>query len=325
MKHIKKEEKKSSLGIYISRWNALGGIESFVNNVAKRMSKHYEVTVLFEWCESNDILIKGSDFFNLRLLDKTKIYNFDYFICSTAWGLSPYDFINAKKYIQVVHADYRHVIENWNFKYSKHKKTTHHVCVGQVVKEGFEEVTGLKCDEIIYNLLDNKIKLEKKPKNKKLNLITCSRLSGEKGFKRMLQFAEILKQNKVDYIWNVYGAINTSYQRQIVNTFKDHKEVIFNGVTRESFKEINKADYLVQLSDTEGFAYSVYEAMQVKTPCIITPFASGNEQITHGVNGYIVPFDMKEINLKEILNNIPVVPEFEELGKESDWIKLLES
>lgn len=316
---------KKSLGIYISRWNALGGVESFVNNVAKRMSKHYDVTVLFEWCESNDILIKGSDFYNVIKLDKTKKYYFDYFICSTAWGLSPYDLIEAQKQIQVVHADYRHVIENWNFKYIKHRKTTHHVCVGQVVKEGFEEVAGLKCDAIIYNLLDNEIKLDPKKKNKVLSLVTCSRLSGEKGFKRMLQFSELLKQNKVDYIWNVYGAISTGYQRQIVNTFKDHKEVIFHGVTRESFKEINKADYLVQLSDTEGFAYSVYEAMQVKTPCIITPFASGNEQIAHGVNGYIIPFDMKEINLKEILNKIPVVPEFEELGKEEDWIKLLES
>lgn len=316
---------KKSLIIYISRWNALGGVETFVNNVSKRLSKHYNVTILFEWCELNEILIKQSDYCDILRFDKSKTYNCDYFICSTAWGVSPYDNIKAEKSIQVVHADYRNVIQNWNFKYIKHKNTTHHICVGKVVKEGFEEVTGLKCDAIIYNLLDNEIKLEKKPNNKVLNLITCSRLSGEKGFKRMLQFAEILKQNKIDYIWNVYGAVNTSYQKNIVNTFKDHKEVIFHGVTQESFKEINKADYLVQLSDTEGFAYSVYEAMQVKTPCIITPFASGNEQITHGVNGYIIPFDMKEINLKEILNNIPKVPEFEELGKEQDWINFLES
>jgi glycosyltransferase involved in cell wall biosynthesis len=316
---------KKSLGIYISNWNVLGGVESFIQNFCKRMNKHYKISLLFDWVENNNLLFEYSNYVDIIKIDKSKIYSFDYFINSTAWGFSPFDNIESKKVIQVVHADYRHVIQNWNFKYIKHNKTTHHVCVGQVVKEGFEEVTKLKCDKIIYNLLDNQIKLDPKPKNKILNLITCSRLSGEKGFKRMLQFAEILKENKVEYIWNVYGAIKTSYQQQIVNTFKDHKEVVFHGVTRESFKEINKADYLVQLSDTEGFAYSVYEAMQVKTPCIITPFASGNEQITHGVNGYIVPFDMKEINLKEILNNIPVVPEFEELGKEEDWIKLLES
>jgi len=115
-----------------------------------------------------------------------------------------------------------------------------------------------------------------------------------------------------------------NYAKQVVSSFKYCPNVFFRGVTREPFNEINKSDYLVQLSDTEGFAYSVYEAMQVKTPCIITPFASGNEQIKNKVNGYIIPFDMKNINLNEIINEIPIVPAFEELGKEQDWVNLLE-
>jgi len=63
--------------------------------------------------------------------------------------------------------------------------------------------------------------------------------------------------------------------------------------------------------------------MQMKTPCLITPFSSGNEQIKHGVNGYILPFDMKDINFDEIVNKIPLVPDFKELGKENDWITFI--
>jgi len=313
-----------TIGIYISAYNLIGGVERFVENFCKRMNKYYKVTLLFDWVEDYKLLIDVSDFADVQKIDKDTVYNFDYFINSTAWGYSPFANIEAMKVVQIVHADYRHVIENWNFKYAKDKKTTHHVCVGKIVKEAFEEATPYKCDAIIYNLLDNNIKLSKKPKNKILNLITCSRLSFEKGFVRMLKFAQLLEQNNIDYVWNVYGNINGQYALKIAATFKDHPKVIFKGVTREPFKEINKADYLVQLSDTEGFAYSVYEAMQVKTPCIITPFASGNEQIKNGVNGYIIPFDMKDIDLKKIVNNIPVVPEFEELGKEQHWINLLE-
>jgi len=81
----------------------------------------------------------------------------------------------------------------------------------------------------------------------------------------------------------------------------------------------------VQLSDTEGFAYSVYEALQCKTPCIITPFASGNEQIQHGVNGYIIPFDLQGIDFKQIANNIPTVKDFQEIGSEQSWIDFLET
>lgn len=318
-----------SLGIYISNYNLIGGVERFVENFCKRMAKHYNITLLFDFVEDNDLLFDISEYVDVIRIDKSKIdksklYKFDYFVNSTAWGYSPYDNIEAKKVIQVVHADYRHVIANWNFKYTVHKKTTHHVCVGELVKEAFEESTTYKCDAIIYNLLDNAIEIKKKPKNKVLHLITLSRISGEKGFTRMLNLANQLELKKIPYIWNVYGNIESSFAKQIVSSFKNCPNVIFKGVTREPFKEINKADYLVQLSDTEGFAYSVYEAMQIKTPCIITPFASGKEQITNGINGYIIPFDMKEIDFEAILRKDLKVPEFEELGKEQDWINLFE-
>jgi len=315
---------KKTLGIYISNYNLIGGVERFVENFCKRMSKHYHITLLFDWVENNQLLFEISDYCDVVNIDKNKVYSFDYFVNSTAWGYSPFKNIEANKVVQVVHADYRHVISNWNFKYIKDPKTTHHVCVGEIVKEGFEEATSYKCDAIIYNLLDNKIKVPKKKKNKTLNLITCSRLSGEKGFARMLELSSQLDKKNIDYIWNVFGNTEHQFAKKIVASFKDNPKVIFRGVTREAFKEINQADYLVQLSDTEGFAYSIYEAMQVKTPCLITPFASGKEQIKHGVNGYILPMNMKGINFEEILNKILIVPDFEELGKEQDWINLLE-
>ena len=137
----------------------------------------------------------------------------------------------------------------------------------------------------------------------------------------MVKFAELLELNKIDYIWNVYGKIYQEY----TNDFLHLPKVKFQGVTTEPLNEIVKADYLVQLSDTEGFAYSVYEALQTKTPCIITPFLSGKEQITHGVNGWILPFDLQNIDLKTIINQIPVVTTFEELGKEEHWINFLEN
>lgn len=312
-----------SLIIYISRYNSIGGVERFVENFCKRMNKHYDITLLFDWAESNSLLLEISEFVNVKKLDHKEKYKCDYFINSTAWGYEPYNHIQAKKQIQIIHADFTHVIANWDFQYKKHKNTTHHVCVGELVKKAFEIATPYKCDKIIYNLLDNTIKLENKPKNDKLTLITVSRLSGEKGFDRMLQFAKLLELNKIDYIWSVYGNKNNNYNNAIVKKFQNTK-VNFKGVIRNPFPEINKADYLVQLSDTEGFAYSVYEALQCKIPCIITPFASGNEQIKDGVNGYVIPFDLQNIDLKQIVNNIPIVKDFKEIGSEQSWIDFLE-
>ena len=49
------------------------------------------------------------------------------------------------------------------------------------------------------------------------------------------------------------------------------------------------------------------------------------EQIKNGVNGYIIDFEMKNIPFEEILKKDLSIKKFEELGKEEDWIKLLEN
>lgn len=298
--------------LYISNFNKIGGVESFVRNFHKRMNN---VRVLYD---------NGNPGIGEKINWKQK-YECDIFISASAWGKCAFNSVEAKCYVQVVHADYRVIISGWQFNYKKHPKTTHHVCVGEIVKEAFEEVTPYKCDAIIHNLLDNTIVYEKKKNNKILSLVTCSRLSGEKGFKRMLQLAKQLDERKIKYVWDIYGDDSHDFGKQLVKSFKDCPNVFFKGITTEPFKVINQADYLVQLSDTEGFAYSVYEAMQVKTLCIITPFASGKEQITHGVNGYIVPFEMDNIPFDDILRKDLKVPEFEELGKEEHWITFFES
>ena len=311
--------------IYISNYNSLGGVETFVNNFIKRMNSYFDLTLLFDQYDNVDLLLRAAEHCNVLKLEHDKEYICDVFINSTAWGYEPYNNIKANKHIQVVHADYGYYIDGWNFSYKKHKKVTHHVCVGQTVKVAFEKATNFKCDKVIYNLLDNSIKAPVKPKNKKLHLVTLSRISGEKGFNRMIQLAEQLEQEKIPYIWNVWGDNSNVWCQKIVSKFSHLKNVVFNGITTEPFKEITKADYLVQLSDTEGFCYSVYEAMQMKTPCIITPFNSGQEQIIDGKNGYIVPFDMKGIDLNKIKTTIPKVDSFKELGKESDWLELIKN
>lgn len=293
--------------LYISNFNKIGGVEKFVINFYKRIPN---VTVLYD---------NGSPNIGERI-KWNKIYYCDIFISASAWGKSAFNNVDSKIYVQMVHADYRHVISTWDFKYNKHPKTTHHVCVGELVKEAFEEATPYKCDAVIHNLLDNSIEYEEKPKNDILNLITVSRLSGEKGFGRMLKLANQLDEKQIPYVWNIFGDDSATFGKNLIKTFSNCKSVFFRGITTEPFKEINKADYLVQLSDTEGFAYSVYEAMQVKTPCLITPFASGKEQITNGINGYILPFDMENIPFDDILRRDLVVPDFNELGKNEHWI-----
>ena len=69
---------------------------------------------------------------------------------------------------------------------------------------------------------------------------------------------------------------------------------------------IADADYLVQLSDTEAFSYSILESLCLGTPVIITPIPSSIEMgVKNGLNGYILDFSMEDIPIMDIYEKIP--------------------
>ena len=96
-------------------------------------------------------------------------------------------------------------------------------------------------------------------------------------------------------------------------------------MTNQEIKDyIAKCDYLVQLSDSEGFGYSIVEALELGVPVITTPVEVLTELgFQEGKDGYICDFDMKNIKAERFLN-VPK-PEFiwnnERIKKQ--WVNLL--
>ena len=129
----------------------------------------------------------------------------------------------------------------------------------------------------------------------------------------MIEFA---KNIPVPYTWEVWGDARSGYAQQIVKNFD------FKGITKTPHLEIAKADYLVQLSDSEGNSCVINEALQMQTPVLITPFPSGFEQVENGKNGYFIPFDLNGIDWHSITNYIPKVEEYKEKTTVKDWLNL---
>lgn len=298
------------VAVYISTINRIGGVESFAINLCNRTGF--------------DLIFDTAHLSSLKKI-KHKVYKLDYcpndydvLIIATAWGRMPNN-IKAKRYVQTVHAMYEAYIEGWNWRYSKLPYTTHHVCVGKEVAGSFERATRYKHDKVIYNLLEQK-PIPKKVKSEKLSLITLSRFSREKGFERILKMAELMKG--VDYVWNIFGDTSNNYAKSIIPKLNKYKQINICGITSEPLQEIVKHDYLVQLSDTEGFPYSVYESLQCLTPVISTDYPSVHELITNGKNGYI--FDMELSNFDvEIIKKVPKITNFNEKSTENDWFDFL--
>lgn len=71
----------------------------------------------------------------------------------------------------------------------------------------------------------------------------------------------MLNESEIPYIWTIF----TDDTNKI-----DNPNIIYMKPRLDISNYIANADYLVQLSDTEGYCYSVIESLCLGTPVIIT-------------------------------------------------------
>jgi glycosyltransferase involved in cell wall biosynthesis len=276
--YYKKEDTNIDVIIYEHVIPEIGGNATSLVNWVKHMSKYYNITVLFNSISQNHRNTL-SKYANLVAYVKQPL-ECDILVYNSSWGKYP-DTIKFKgEPKQILHANYREVYKLNGFKYSIPKIPTKHISVSKHVSEVFEDMYNIP-SKVIYNMLDPDVKVEKV-----LRLVTCSRLTKEKGLDNILKFAKMLRQFNKKFIWFIYGAGN------IPSNFKDYPEIILMGVSYELPSYIADCDYMVHLSYSEGDPYCTKEALQVNTPCITTSYPATYEQITDEVNGYILDFDL---------------------------------
>ena len=166
--------------------------------------------------------------------------------------------------------------------------------------------------EVIHNPL-------LKDPNKALIFVSATRIPArDKGENadRMLKLAQKLEAEKLPFLWfNFSDAPLKNAPRNLINV----------GKMQDLQQYIAKADYLVQLSDHEGFGYSVLEALVSGTAVLCTEFETVHELgIEDGKNGYIVPFDL-DFDLRKLWN----VPKFEYFYNNveiyNQWEKLIKT
>ena len=149
-----------------------------------------------------------------------------------------------------------------------------------------------KC-KVINNLTYNE------PVTKALRLISATRLTFEKGGERIAKFAMMLKKNNIPFIWTIFTdkTMNTNIEG-----------LVQMQPTLDIKSYMASSDYLVQFSDSEGFCYSIVEALEMGIPVLTTPIDVLDELgFVDGKHGYIIPFDMNEdeINIEKIQQGVP--------------------
>lgn len=266
--------KKTQVVIWTSFAQEIGGIETFTYSFCKQMSKHYDIIVLYDQMDPRQI-DRCSKYVECVKNDPKKRIECEVLIVNRILKSdNPPENVTAKKTVQMVHGakiSYADVPQD--------RDTI--VTVSEYVKKTWGDRT--KDAVVIHNILS-----VEKPKEKPLLLVTASRLDApDKGLKRMIELGRLMEEQGILYTWLVFTNTNLPNNAP--------KSMTRREPTMNILPWIQKADYLVQISDEEAFCYSLAEALSVGTPVIVTPLAINEElQIEDGANGYVVPFDVKD-------------------------------
>ena len=293
----------------------IGGIETFLQNFTKHF-RDRNITLLVDSIDNTSMLIL-SKYCDVELTKPNVIYECDVLLLGNYNGDSILPQVKAHKVYQMVHADWsglRKVAQWSDFYWKKNPRIDKIIAVSEAASEGLKKTMGYD-SEVIYNILDDE------PLDDMKVFITLSRATSEKGIERIVKMAEAFKAQNKHFIWYLCCSLEQA-PRDIVSKIKNIPEFIILKPGPEQKALINHCDYLVQLSDTESFCYSAYEALQRQVPVILTDFPEAKNIIDNGENGYIVKMDLSDLDVDKIFNKVPKADYYIDRCDKDKWIKV---
>ena len=285
---------------YLHNISPIGGVETYLYEIALKYGKDYDITVMYKNGDPEQIarlqkLVRTKKWDGVRKYKAEKVffgYNSDIAFA-----------VEAQDYYFIMHCDYK----VQNLPLPNMPEGTHIMAVSEGVRKNGMEKFGIEIG-LCYNPL-----VVPKPR-KVLRLITASRLSPEKGANRMEILCRALESANIPFTWEVFT--------NDVPTWKSDN-MIYRTPRLDITDYIADADYLVQLSDTEGYSYSIIEALSLGTPVIVTDIPPlPDMQVKDRINGFVLPLSMTEGDcpVDEIYAGLPP---FKYVPRKDGYSKLL--
>lgn len=269
---------KSQIMIWTKETLAIGGIETFIYNFCTQMHDKYDIVVLYEVMNKEQIK-RLRPFVNVVHYSTKEEYECETLLVNRIFDTIPSN-IKKNKMVRICHAC--KMYQNWVLPTDADEM----VMVSQTAMDSWAECKKDKTT-VIHNLTNP----AEKPA-KVLRLISAMRTTSEKGPDRIFRIAQQLEKANIPFLWLVFT--NNPIKEKI-------KNVVCLDATLNIRDHIKHSDYLVSLSDTESFGYSIVEALEMGVPIITTPIPVLDELgYKDGVNGFTIPFDLEGIDWKKI-------------------------
>ena len=284
---------------YFHTLNSIGGIETFFYQLGKKYGKDFDITIFYRSGDPAQVKRLSQYARVKRYRDGQILRAVRAFVC---FNTDIMDNIEADEYYQMLHGDYTSL----GVYPDNHAKISKWISVSEVVRDAYKKGKGE--DSIVcYNPFT-----VEKPR-KVLNLVSATRLTPDKGLNRMEALAEAFDQAGIPFLWTVY----TDHPSRAVR----NRNIVLLPPRLDIIDYIANADYFVQLSDAEGYCYSVVEALSVGTPVIVTDFKVAREiGVVNGKNGWILPMSMENLPIDGIYKGLK---KFQYTPPDDIWAELL--
>lgn len=290
---------RTQVVMYCEFCNKVGGISTFMYEWARMMDGHVDFIIVYD--NMDQAVVDRVRQQGMVMKNDPKITIMcDTLIMNRLTDKAPAN-IYYKKTVQICHCCRQQVLRiptDRDFL----------VNVSQAAKDSWGDVSK---DGIVIH---NPCQIDEK---KSLLLVSATRIGAkDKGSNdyRFKKLARMLTEAGIQFVW-----LNFSD-----HPLKEAPEGIISLPASPHVRDyIAKADYLVQLSDAEAYAYATLEALCCNTAVICTDVPSFKEQgIVDGQNGYILPFDMN-FDVRKLLNVPRFDYSYDNQKIRRDWMRLL--
>lgn len=266
---------RTQVVIYIDKLNTITGISTWIYNFCQNMKDKKDILVVYNEMDSSQLM---------RLIPLVKIEKLhsrnivcDVLIMCSVKNSIPKS-IKYKKSVQIVHTCKNHLP-------LPHDRDMI-VNVSQASKDSFK-INSTVIPNFAYQ------------DDKGLLLVSTARIgASDKGEndKRMVELARILNNHRVKYKWLYFAD-------------KALKDAPANMIRMQPTLDISiwisRADYIINLSDQEGFCYSIVEALQAGVPVITTDIKVLKEiGFKDNYNGYKLPFNFTDKDVAPIIDDL---------------------
>lgn len=271
--------------IYYEDVMHLGGTTTYEIELCKKYYKTKDITLYYKTGSSQQIA-------RLKRYVRCVKWNGEDVDCDVF--ITNYDFqsfinhVHFKFGIQVIHADFD---VQRKFKPRLDDRFDIYLCVSELVRKKFQLVSGLPNEKLA--VCHNPLTVEENELKPPLIIGSFTRLSEEKGGKRMKELIYKLDSSGINYIWYIFtnDDVNIKSENIVVK-----KPLIYNARNYMSM-----CDLVAQLSDCEGDNYTTKEAKSVGCKLILTPCESFEE---NGLLDDCILLDFDLSNIDEVVGKI---------------------